>query len=199
MASILETLFKQLSGGGMKQLSQQIGAEQKQTEEAVSTALPTLLAALSRNASKSEGASALLGALQRDHDGSVLENLAGYLQQGKTDDGDGILRHVLGNRRNVVERGLSQTSGLDTASSNKLMSLLAPMLMGALGKQQRQEGLGADALAGLLTREQQTVEKTAPQEMGMIGRMLDADGDGDFDAGDLLKHGGKVLGKLFGR
>ena len=48
-------------------------------------------------------------------------------------------------------------------------------------------------------RKNENVPFFVPKEMGMIGRMLDADGNGDLDAGDLLKHGGKVLGKLFGR
>ena len=33
----------------------------------------------------------------------------------------------------------------------------------------------------------------------LVGAILDADGDGDFDMGDAAKHGLKALGKLFGK
>ncbi len=34
--------------------------------------------------------------------------------------------------------------------------------------------------------------------MGALGRLLDADGDGDVDAGDIARHGFGLLGRLFG-
>ena len=61
--------------------------------------MSAILGAMANNASKPGGADSLLGALQKDHDGSILDNLGGFLGQPNTDDGNGILGHVFGNSR----------------------------------------------------------------------------------------------------
>ena len=72
------------------------------------------------------------------------------------------------------------------------------MVLGALGRQQRQANLDAGGLAGLLGQERQQIEREQPQAMGLLGTMLDTDGDGDVDLGDLAKHGKGLLGKFLG-
>ncbi|MCB1055702.1 MAG: DUF937 domain-containing protein [Acidobacteria bacterium] len=199
MSSILDILGGQLGGDTIQQLSDTIGADPQATSKAISGALPLLLGALAKNASDPRGAQALAGALNRDHDGSLLDNLSGFLGQGATAPGDGILRHVLGERRGNAEVGLSQMSGLDTASISQLMALLAPMVMGALGKAQRQKGLDAGSLAGLLRHEQTRAQKTAPSGMGgLLSAFLDQDGDGEI-GDDVARMGVDLLGKWLKR
>jgi hypothetical protein len=57
----------------------------------------------------------------QDHDGSILDNLTGFLGDAQAGPGKGILRHVLGDRRRQVETGLSKTTGLDAGSVGKLL------------------------------------------------------------------------------
>jgi len=73
----------------------------------------------------------------------------------------------------------------------KLLTMLAPLVMGALGKKQRQGGLNPSDLGGLLRQEQRTAVKQAP-DLGMLGSLLDADGDGDIKD-DVAKIGGSLL------
>jgi hypothetical protein len=68
-ASLAEDLFAQLQGAPLQQVSQQLGIGQMQASSAVSAALPLLLGALGRNTAQPQGAEALFGALQRNHDG----------------------------------------------------------------------------------------------------------------------------------
>jgi len=35
--------------------------------------------------------------------------------------------------------------------------------------------------------------------MGILGKLLDSDGDGDVDLSDVAKRGAGLLGKFFGR
>ena len=44
-----------------------------------------ILAGLARNAAQPEGADPLHGAVQRDHDGSLLDDLGGFLGGGRLD------------------------------------------------------------------------------------------------------------------
>ena len=66
--------------------------------------------------------------------------------------------------------------------------------MGAVGKQQRQQGLSAGGLSDLLRKESDQIEKESPGG-GLMARMLDQDGDGDFDMSDMMKVGMKFLSR----
>lgn len=198
MDSILGLLTRQLGGQTTSTLSKQVGADPESTDKVVSAALPLLLAALARNAQKPDGAAALAGALDRDHDGSVLNNVSGFLS-GDTamSAGNAILKHVLGGRRRNVESALSKTSGVDMSLIVKLLPLLAPIVLGALGKAKREEGLDAGGLATMLGGERKRVESGMPQ-LGGLMRMLDADGDGDVTK-EVIGIGAKLFGKFFGK
>ena len=56
MPSIFDSVTQQLSGANLTQLSQQIGADEATTSQAMQAALPMLLGGLARNASNPEGA-----------------------------------------------------------------------------------------------------------------------------------------------
>ena len=79
------------------------------------------------------------------------------------------------------------------------MAALAPILMGALGKQQRQQGFDASSLAGFLGGEQKEIERKQPGTGGILSSLLDKDGDGDVDIADLAKHGKGLLGRFLGK
>ena len=202
-----------------------------------------LLGGLARNAQSPEGAQSLASALERDHDGSLLDGLGvllggsggssggeglggllsgmmgggssapggsgglgdllGGLMGGgapasKTTDGDGILGHILGNKRGAVEQGVARSSGLDARAVSKLLPMLAPLVMGALGRAKKQQNLDAGSLASMLNHERARIERDTPgmQEGGLLG-MLDMDNDGDV-SDDVAKIGG-MLGSFFGK
>ena len=98
-----DLLNGQLKGGAISQMSQAIGADQQSTATAVEAALPMIIGAMARNASTPEGASSLSGALDRDHDGSVLEDVIGFLggaaQGAGTATGFSVTSSVIGVRR----------------------------------------------------------------------------------------------------
>lgn len=196
-ASILDVLNQQLGGDAVATLSHRIGADPATTQRAVSGALPMLVAALANNSSDRQGASSLLGALDRDHDGSILDDVAGFLGQGDTSGGEGILGHVLGRRQTVAAQGVSRMSGLDAGSAGKLMAMLAPLVMGALGRARRQDHLDDSGLSEMLQGERRRAERQAPEGMGMLSQILDADGDGQV-ADDVVRMGASMLGNLFG-
>ncbi len=195
--SILEMISQQLGGDAVAQISRHLGADKGATGQAVTAALPMLVTALANNSKSGGGASALAGALDRDHDGSILDDLGGFLGQGDTSSGAGILKHVLGGRQQTAASGLGRMSGLDAGSAGQLLQMLAPVVMGALGKAKRQGGLDDSGLAGILQGERQRIERKAPEGMGALGALLDADGDGDVKD-DVARIGMSMLGKFLG-
>ncbi len=196
MASVFEQLAGQVLSGQMSgQLSRALGTDESTAQQAAAAALPMILGALAKNASKPDGANALLGALDRDHDGSILDDLGGFLGRADTKDGDGILRHALGERRDPLQQGLAKAFGLDAKKMATLMAMLAPMVMGALGKAKRERQLDAGGLSDLLRGEERNIRKRAP-EMGMMGSLLDKDGDGSILDDVVGKIGKGLLGSL---
>jgi hypothetical protein len=194
LAPLIDLVNDQLDDRAVSQLSQQLGVDPSTTRQAVPAALTALLGGLSQNAARPAGAEQLLGALSRDHDGSVLNDLAGVLggpQLGQ--QGAGILGHVFGARQPAVETQVGRATGLDGATAGRLLMLLAPLVLGALGRAQRQRGLDAGELSDVLGNERQRVEQAHPQHRGLLNVLLDRDGDGQV-IDDLAGMAGGVLG-----
>ena len=199
--SLLDTITQQLGGDTMSQLSRQIGADPQTTQNAVQMALPVLLGGLARNASNPAGASALDNALAKDHDGSMLDNLGSLLGNPQSANGGGILGHVFGGRREPVEAGVAQASGLSAQQTGKLLMILAPIVMAALGRMKRNQGMDAGGVGDVLQRESSTAERQLPGGLGgMLGGLLDRNNDGSVmdDIGRMTGGLGGLGGMLGG-
>lgn len=154
MSSVLDAVRQQLGPDTIQQLSGALGADPATTSNAVSLALPALLGGLAHNAAQPEGAAALDNALSQ-HDGSILDNLGGMLGGGAgggalSGIGGAILGHILGGRRGSVEEGVGKASGLDAAQVAQLLAMLAPIVMGVLGRMKQTKGLDANRLPEVL-------------------------------------------------
>ncbi len=212
MAGILDLLNSDLGKTIISGVSGSTGTDENRTGSVLTMALPVLMKAMERNASASpEGAQGLLGAIMDKHDGSILDNLDGLFNGGVDEsvktDGDKILGHVLGAKKQGVEQVIGQKAGLDAGSVDNILKVAAPILMGVLGKQAKQNKVSSTndlggLLGGLLGG------SSAKEEQSFLEKILDADGDGsvvDDVAGMVLgsakKKGGLggLLGGLFGK
>jgi hypothetical protein len=188
--SLIDMVQRQLDPDAVAQISRRIGADPGQTSQAIGAALPALVAALARNSADPARAQGLARAIEEDHDGGLLDNLPAFLSspQGRAADGNGILGHILGNRRNAVEQQLGRGTGIGAGQMAQLLPLLAPLVMAALGKAKRQQGLDAGGLAQVLGGEREQIQQRAPGLLGALSGMLDRDGDGSAidDLGGML-------------
>jgi hypothetical protein len=193
--SLLEMLQQHIGGQTVDHISQKLGTDPGTTSNAIDAALPLLLSAVARNASNPQQAQSLDRAVSQDHDGSILNDVAGFINRGgSSQDGAGILGHILGGRQQAVQNGLSQATGLDTGKTAQLLTLLAPLVMGALGRAKQERNLDAGGLSTLLAGEHEQLKQQAPGVMGALGRFLDKNNDGS-----VLDDVGGMLGKAFGR
>jgi hypothetical protein len=71
--------------------------------------------------------------------------------------------------------------------------MLAPVVLGALGRAKRQGAMGAGDLASMLGQERERVA-AAPGGLGGLMGLLDADHDGS-----VVDDVARLAGKLFGR
>ena len=190
--NLLDTLNQQITPSTVQQISSALGADPKTTSNAIAMALPVILGGLSRNASTPQGAQALHNALD-DHDGSILGNLGGLLGSGAASGiGGAILGHIFGSKQDAVQNGVSRASGLNAAQVAQLLAMLAPIVMGVLGRMKQQQGINANQLPNVLQ------QSTQHPSLGGLASMFDSNHDGQI-ADDVARIGTSVLGNLFKR
>ena len=177
----LEALLGLLQGQDLGQLAEQVGGNEGQVKNGVMAALPAMLTALSKNTGTEKGAQELNNALETKHDGSILNNLSGYLSNPDLKDGAGILNHLFGSQTSNVANAVSQSSGLDTNGSMKMLQMLAPILMGILGQQKKQNNLDAKGLGNLTSMLASNFGSEAGTSgiMETVTNLLDANKDGN--------------------
>jgi hypothetical protein len=181
----LNQVMEQFSGPALSTLSQQLGADEGQTQAALSAALPVLMGAMSKVASHEQGAAALQQLVQQD-DGSIMDNLMGFL--GSKDNGMGpqLIESFLGSRQADVQSGISQASGLNMDQVGGLLQNIAPVVIGMLGRmnqgqvQQGQGGIDIGSLVSMFTQQSRGMGQQGGDSgiAGMVSSFLDRDGDG---------------------
>jgi hypothetical protein len=195
--SILGSILSTIDDNALESISQQTDASPNQTKAALASAIPILMNALAKNSSTPEGAEALQNAISRDHDGSLLDNLGGFLSNPAAGNGAGILRHVLGDKQQNVVNYISSDSGLSGGSVARILEIAAPIVMGFLGKKSAGGG-GGGLLGGLLNSYLNHETQQAPQSQSVINQILDRNNDGNV-TDDIAQLGMSFLGRLFSK
>jgi len=213
MSQILDLLNSELGKTVISGVSESTSTDEHKTNSVLTMALPVLMKAMERNAKSESGAEGLMGALQKDHDGSILDNLGDLFRGGVDEevknDGSKILGHILGNKQRGVEQVIGQKAGVDSSSVANILKVAAPILMGILGKQTQQKQINSQndlggLLGGLLGGNAHN-----KKEQSFLEQILDADGDGSIvdDVAGMVLGGNKnksdglggLLGGLFGK
>ncbi|MER3373661.1 MAG: DUF937 domain-containing protein [Allomuricauda sp.] len=213
MSGLMDLLNSPMGRQLVSGVSNQTGEPENKTAEVLGMAMPLLMGAMKKNASTPGGAQGLMNALSSKHDGSILNDLGGLfgggVDQSVMDDGAGILGHVFGSKQPQVENALSSKSGIDAGTISQILKIAAPIILGYLGKQTRQQNVSSpEGLNGLLGG-LMGGGRTANKQQSLIETFLDSDGDGsviDDLAGMVLNGGSKkksglggMLGGLFGK
>lgn len=200
--NLMDILQGQISDEMLGQLSDHIGAEPEQTAQAANGVFATLLGGLANNTSSENGLSALGSALDRDHDGSMLDDLAGMVggmlqggQNSQATNGMGILGHILGgsDQQEAAAQQIGESSGLSAGQVMKLLPILAPIVMSVLGKAKNQGGLDLGSLAGIIMGGAQQAQQQQGGMGDLLGSVL-----GSVMGGGQQQGGGNILGSVLG-
>ena len=216
MAGLTDLLESDLGKQIISGVGQQVGTSEEETSSVLSSAFPALVGAMQNNAATPDGQSGLLGALLGGkHDGSILDNLSGFITGGDHSDGGSILGHVLGTNQGNVENEVSQNTGVSSDKVAMIMKIAAPILMGYLAKRAMNSGLNKEGttpsgggLTDILGGGQASQNQETPTMGGggsVLTSVLDQDGDGQLGLGDAVaaatKKGGLggFLSSIFGK
>ena len=204
--SLVDEMLSQLQGAPVQQMAQQLGVNSSQAQTAIEAALPLLIGALGKNAAQPQGAADLFGALQRDHSQAMPQGLGGLgdllssvmgggaaSSNAGLGNGGAILGHIFGNNRQRAEAGLGQATGLGN-NAGALLQMLAPLVMAFLAQRVQSGGMDAGSLGQTLGQERARVQNQGGLGGGLLGSLLDQDGDGQVGLSDLMKLGSTFLG-----
>ncbi len=192
MSGLLDLIAQSIGPDQVQSMAKQIGASPDQTEQAIGLALPTLLGALAKHTDDEQNAQQLHKALEVGQGGSGMTEGLGSLLGGGSGGGlGGLLGTILGGRQSRVEQGIGKASGLNASQIASLLAMLAPLVMGVLGRRQKEQNAGPADLTDMLRKERTQMQNQAGG--GLLAGLLDQDGDGDFDLSDMLKFGMKAI------
>lgn len=214
-------MIMQAQGGQIAQSAgNQLGLNAKQSQSAIAALLPAISSALKQNTASPQGLQGLLGALQGNDHGRYMDTPDVYSHSATRDEGNAILGHLFGSKEvsRAVASSAAKQSGIGADVLKKMLPMVATMAMGSLSKQTQQPSMasqlaglalggggrqqsGGGMLGGLLgsvlggnTRRQRGYQQQQQQGMGILGNLLDADGDGNM-MDDVLKMAMKSMMK----
>ncbi|HET9872280.1 MAG TPA: DUF937 domain-containing protein [Propionibacteriaceae bacterium] len=116
----------------MEQLAQRLGVDQSEADAATRQAIPALLGGLQANAQDDAGAASLAGALS-NHSGDLIDGGVD-LNQVDSADGQKVVRNIFGSNTDQVVQTLGANAGGRQQLVEKLLPILAPIVLSYLAK-----------------------------------------------------------------
>ena len=149
-----------------------LGISPREAQTGISAAVPALLAGLAGIAEKPGGAQNLFNAVKQQS--GVLDNLGSLIGGGQQasviDSGAQLLTSLLGSQQqSALASAIGKFAGLGQGGGNSLLAMLAPVVMGTIGKQLGPKGLDAGSLTNLLASQKSQIADAMP---GGFGKLL---------------------------
>ncbi|AYO57024.1 hypothetical protein CO230_02100 [Chryseobacterium sp. 6424] len=131
------------------QAENKFGIEKNQIIALLAVAAPLVISYLRKKSQDNPAeAEALNNALDKDHDGSILDDPTQI--ENRQQEGGSILDHIFGGHKTQVENQLSQNTGISIDKIGPVLAMLAPLIMGYIGKQKNAGGVTSGGLGDLL-------------------------------------------------
>lgn len=146
--SLIDLLTGNTGNQVAEQAENKFGISKNQIIALLAVATPLVISYLRNKSQDAKEAEALNNALDKDHDGSILNDTSQL--ESRQNEGGSILSHIFGSEKNTVENQLSQNTGISIDKIGPILAMLAPVIMGYIGKEKQQNNVGAGGLGDLL-------------------------------------------------
>jgi len=173
--NILGLLQNQLNDNLLTKISGLLGENKSGVTSAVGSALPSILLGLMQKGSEPNGAASLIKMLQEGkHDGGVLDNLGSVLGGGSatTDfvsSGKNLFGSLFGGKAGGITDIIASVSGISKNAIASLLGILAPIVMGFLGKTLKAQGsLNPAGLTSLLLGQKDYIKSALPSGLTQL-------------------------------
>jgi hypothetical protein len=146
--SLIDLLTGNTGNQVAEQAENKFGISKNQIIALLAVATPLVISYLRNKSQDNKEAEALNNALDKDHDGSILDDTSQL--EARQSEGGSILSHIFGSEKGNVENQLSQNTGISIDKIGPILAMLAPLIMGYIGKEKQQNNVGAGGLGDLL-------------------------------------------------
>lgn len=141
----------------LQKISKEINQPIEQTRIGLKSAIPTLLMGIVNKGSTKEGAEALVDIANHQ---PPVDSVA--INPSEIKEGNEVVNKIFGNNVNGVISKLGATTGMNTNSMAKMLSMAAPMIMGAIASKVKTEHLGASGLMTFLGQQKSSLANLIP-------------------------------------
>ena len=173
--NLLKMLQDQMGSSVVDQASKFLGESSANTSSGIAALLPSLLGGVIGKASTESGASGLLDMITKgNHHGGIMDSMGSMFSGGSSTsnlmNAGSLLTSSLfgGSKLGSVLDVVTSVTGMRRSSSSSLMNLLAPVVMGMIGKQVKTGGLNASGLMNMLMGQKEHIASALPAGMGSI-------------------------------
>lgn len=146
--SLIDLLTGNTGNQVAEQAENKFGISKNQVIALLAVATPLIISYLRNKSQDAKEAEALNNALDKDHNGSILNDASQI--EARQAEGGSILDHIFGGQKSTVENQLSQNTGISIDKIGPILAMLAPVVMGYIGQQKQQSNVGAGGLGDLL-------------------------------------------------
>lgn len=196
-------LIDLISGNAGNQVAEKagnkFGISKNQIIALLAVAAPLVISYLRKKSQENPNeADALNNALEKDHDGSILNDPS--QAESRQQEGGSILDHIFGGQKEQVENQLSQNTGISMDKIGPVLAMLAPLIMGFIGKEKQSNGVNSggglgDLLGGILGGAQNQAQAEPSNPLNdILGQVLG--GGSQQSSGNPLND---ILGGVLGR
>src|SRR5499426_633607 len=173
--NIVSTISRFLTPELIGKMASAAGLDRAMAPKATAATVPAILSGLAGVAGRPGGARQLASAVAEqptDLLGGLANMLSGSAQIA--DKGNSLLSSLLGGGMSgLLASTLAKFLGIGEGPMRTMMGLLAPVIMGLLGREQRAQGLDSTGLARLLTGQKEEIAAAMPAG---LNRLLEASG-----------------------
>ncbi|WP_292010554.1 DUF937 domain-containing protein [Chryseobacterium sp.] len=194
--SLIDLLTGNTGNQVAEQAESKFGISKNQIIALLAVATPLIISYLRNKSQDAKEAEALNQALDKDHDGSILNNPSQL--EARQAEGGSILDHIFGGQKQTVENQLSQNTGISIDKIGPVLAMLAPVIMGYIGKEKQQNNVSAgglgDLLGGILGNASSQAQQQSSPLNDIIGSVLGGGGQSQSSGNPL----GDILGSVLG-
>jgi OmpA-OmpF porin, OOP family len=163
-----------LTPSTVSKIAETIGENPAATQKAIEVAVPTLAGVACNQASTPSGATKLFSLLGPSKlDPGLLTNFTSHLGGGAGSEslmrsGEELISGLLGNNAGGVTNLIANAAGIGPRSASSLLSIVAPLFLGLLGKHAMSQNLSTSGLSSLLSSHRDTIQRLAPPGLANI-------------------------------
>ncbi|KRR01894.1 DUF937 domain-containing protein [Bradyrhizobium valentinum] len=170
--NLVSVVMQFLTPDMIAKIASALGLDRNVAQKAIAGAIPALLASLADVASTPNGARQLTNTLTQQS-GSLdsLKNLTGDRDLNSfAETGSNMLSGLFGGGTlDAMAQTIGKFAGIGEGTTKSMLGMLGPVVLGALGQQQRSAGLDASGLASLLTSQKDQIAAAIP--FGLAGQL----------------------------